>query len=224
MEISSRPVRKIVVRGATRVTGYFASHKMGHLVPWERHLERDFIILAEIDPAVSAFYAQPLETQYWAEAKLYHYTPPFAVDVGSRTEIHDVKPDHLAAEPVHRSHLLAAARVIEHEGYSFHLTTAARIYREPYFSTAKALARCLHHPVDADDELFLIDLLDTMPGLPLVALLDGRYGREIPPTSLYAMLARGTITTDFGSPLSLSSPLTRTSNPTRFLPMGVAPS
>jgi len=223
MEISPHPVRKVVVRGATQTTGYFASYKMGRLVPWEHQLERDFIILAEVDAAVSGFHAQPLQTEYWVKNRLHAYVPDFAVEIDGATEIHEIKPDHLAADQAYQTHLSAAAAAIEHVGYSFHLTTSSLIHREPYFSNAKLVARCLHHHVDPDDELFLDDLLDTISGLPLVALLDGRYGREIQLTSLYALLARGAITTDFGSALSLTSPLTRTPHPQRFLPTGVRP-
>jgi len=96
MEISPRPVRRVAGRGATRVTGYFASRKMGGVVPWRHQLARDFIILAEIGPTVLAFYAQPLKTEYWLDGKQYPYFPDFAVEVGGAVEIHDIIPDYIA--------------------------------------------------------------------------------------------------------------------------------
>ena len=55
------PVRRVVTRSNGRVVGWLFSQKMGCMMPWESQIERDFLIILEVDPDVLARFpsAQP---------------------------------------------------------------------------------------------------------------------------------------------------------------------
>ena len=61
--------------GRTSCTGWYQSIKLGDQLPYESLLERDALLLLDLDPDVARFTAQP-ETFVWTEgSRQRRYTP-----------------------------------------------------------------------------------------------------------------------------------------------------
>ena len=105
---------------------------MGTMLPWESFIERDFILLAEVDPTVIGIHAQPIRVEYRIRGQAHSYIPDFLVQFSDGSnEIHEVKDaggEASAKGPSGRGgglcldeemgeHLRAAGRVITELGY-----------------------------------------------------------------------------------------------------------
>ena len=79
--------RKVISRSRGRVTGKFASMKMRATIYWESQLERDAIMLMEVDPLVLAYYEQPFILEYRHEGEIHNYTPDLLVEFDDRKQL-----------------------------------------------------------------------------------------------------------------------------------------
>jgi len=71
----------------------FVSRKMNSRVPYESTVERDLIILMELDPEITGYWAQPETFRWIAEGCKRWYTPDFFVRFRGETSAYrQVKP------------------------------------------------------------------------------------------------------------------------------------
>lgn len=191
--------RRVVRRSTHRVVGRFQSLKSGRTVHWESQLERDLLVLMEIDPGILEFREQPLTVRFEEGGRERRYTPDFLVRKAHGLHVVEVKPAALAAKPEWQE---LFARMIEHfaaEGATYEVLTDQEICRQPRLANAGLLLRYQRHEV--------------APGVAesLRARLDGgaltlkEVGERV--ADVYALLARNILATDLDRPIGPDSPI-----------------
>ena len=191
------PVRKVVTRSSQRVNGHFASRKMGgKSVPWESQIEKDFILLAELDPTVTEFYAQPLRVGYRLHGEQHAYVPDFAVVTAERTEIHEVKPDAEADEL--EEMFAAVAPMFAEQGMVFCVARESAIREQPKLKNAWTLWRGLHVSVPTADQQLAFASIRDRPGVPIGEM-------DVPEHLVHAMIAQGMLRVRLDGQLSEDS-------------------
>lgn len=133
--------RKVISRSRGRVTGKFASMKMRATIYWESQLERDAIVLMEVDPAVLAYYEQPFTLEYRHEGEIHNYTPDLQVEFNDRKQIIEVKPDEEADSPVNKGRFALLAKQFRKHGYVYRVLPEREIRSQPRLDNAKLLLR-----------------------------------------------------------------------------------
>ncbi len=71
------PARTVITRSGAIVRGKFPSRKNNRMVRHEGLLERDAILLFEMNPCIVQFREQPFKIDYPFDAKIRKYTPDF---------------------------------------------------------------------------------------------------------------------------------------------------
>lgn len=109
--MAGAPVRRVVIRSPHRAVGLFPSRKMQGDLPWESHIERDFVMLAEFDPAISKIEAQPERFRYQTLYGVARTIPDFAIVRNGQRVIIECKSDRDAQRPelVEKFDLIRAA-------------------------------------------------------------------------------------------------------------------
>lgn len=158
-EISDRPVRRVVTRGSSRTNGRFASAKMGRTIDWESLNEYAFLVRAELDPCVSAIFAQPVKMLLRTDEGERAHFPDFAVVFECRLELHEVKADDEADAPDFRRVAEVAARHAATRGALYSVARESALKRAPEFGNLKTILRRLHDRVGAPTRLAVLDQL-----------------------------------------------------------------
>jgi TnsA endonuclease-like protein len=110
-------VRTVVTRSRARSTGKYPSWKMGRMVQWESPAELNACRLLDADPAVTAFYEQPLEITYSLDGEVHRHYPDILVLVPNRSELWKIKSEAARPETVRRTELMR--RALTAYGYTF---------------------------------------------------------------------------------------------------------
>lgn len=133
--------RKVISRSRGRVIGKFASMKMRATIYWESQLERDAITLFEVDPAVSAYFEQPLILEYRHNGEIHRYTPDLLVEADDNRFLIEVKPDAEADLPENQERFLLFKRLFLRHGYVFRVLPEREIRIQPRLTNIKILLR-----------------------------------------------------------------------------------
>lgn len=133
------PARKITNTGTRKNIGKFASHKTGNIVPYESHLERDYIYFLEIDPDVTDYVGQPWKLSYYLDGKPRKYTPDFFVERRTKKQVIEVKPSQKALEKKYQTLFQKVTPICTLAGWEFLVVTDEMIRVEPRLSNIKIL-------------------------------------------------------------------------------------
>lgn len=203
------PVRNPTNRGGRKRIGWFPSRKMGRMVKWESHVERDYIYYPELDPDVIAYEEQPLKLVFPKGSKFKQYTPDFRLRRRSSAKliIVEVKTDEDFAESEERERLECARPLLEAQGYEFAVVTSSKIRVEPQLSNLKLLFRFADYPITLQDRLACQSCFADRQVWTLGELASTfatlQYRRELP----FALLAEGLLHTDLSKPIDRSAVL-----------------
>lgn len=145
-----------VPKNYRNVTGRWPSLKTGSQVPFESTLERDFIILHDIDPAVKRITAQPIRIEYKdIHGKNRSYTPDFVLqfcdDINRPDTLYEVKYRSDLAEnwDIYKPKFKAALSYAKLFGLRFKIFTEVEI-KGPLLENARFLSKYLFvHDNDA---------------------------------------------------------------------------
>lgn len=142
LEISDKPLRRVVTRGARRTTKRVLSTKpLGTRVAESAH-EEQFLKIAQLDPRVTLVRAQPCPVHVMIEGRRSRRVPDFAVIVDGAAEIHEVKEVAQIAEPGILPALHKVRKEVErHPGWSYSLTTDMALWAEPLATNVTTLWR-----------------------------------------------------------------------------------
>jgi TnsA endonuclease N terminal len=210
---SGKPVRKVVTQCSVRVTGRFASRKMGRMIPWESQIERDFILLAEVDASVTGIHAQPFEIEIGFDGAMHRYTPDFLLETIAGTEVHEIKPDADLTDDELRRKLEKAGQVIAEMGHRFVVTPESFIRIEPRLGNAKQVDRAAKFDLPPADLLTVKEVLEISSIVSIGDLVAGRFGNEVPETVIHGLIGRGELQADLNRPLGFSTLVYRSDNP-----------
>jgi len=202
LDVSATPLRRINTRGRARPTGRFASHKMGRCLPWESSAELAWLQRAELDPGVSAFYAQGLAIEVSVGGRHRSYIPNGVAVRRGRVEVHEVRPDADAATDEVHALAIASARHIELRGaiYGFALENSLRAL--PVYANMQDVLRRLHRRVpDALAFRLAAEAQDAGP-LSVAALTRAAERQGGAPEDVLALVARGRLRMDLERPVT----------------------
>ncbi|MBO6947534.1 MAG: TnsA endonuclease N-terminal domain-containing protein [Rhodospirillales bacterium] len=200
--MTSSPRSREVVRPTThRYVGRFSSVKNDRMVHWESKLERDQIVLLEIDPDVVSFFEQPTPFYYEIDGKPRKYTPDFLVRREAYDSIIEVKPSKFAESAEWSEHLRFLSQVVTDHGFQYVVATEREIQREPRLRNAKRILRYRGCDVDQGLKAEILAVFDGYVGFSITGLEN-----EIGIDDLYpetcALIAKGHLCVDLDEEFS----------------------
>lgn len=202
LEVSETPLRRINTRGRVRPTGRFASRKMGCCLPWESSNELAWFQRAELDPEVSAFYAQPLSIDVTIGGRRRSYIPDGVAVRRGCVEVHEVKPDADAATDDIRALALAAGRHIALRGGTYGFALESALKALPVYSNMRDVLRRLHRRVPDPVARRLIARAQDAGVLTVSELVEAKGPQGGTPEDVLALVARGRLRLDLRRPFS----------------------
>jgi hypothetical protein len=220
---SYQPRKKELVTARTippsrrSLTGLFPSRKNDGLVPFESALERDLIVLLEFDESVLSYEAQPLKLHYRSSGGRpvvghpdflvrYRYGrggPPMLCDVKYRQELRE---DWSRLRP----RLKAAAVYARERGWGYRIQTDREI-RTAYLENARFLLPYANRAPHPEHELVIIAALIEIGPTTVQELLEAicadPWNRAQLIPTLWCLVGRHNIETDYNRPLGVDTPL-----------------
>lgn len=196
--------RKVVTRRGRRFRGYFPSHKLGRMVPWESFVERDAILLLEISSGVVSYKAQPTVIYYFDGSKFRKYYPDFEVVLSDGSMFHlEIKLAEELKKPELKTKFRLIASHYQNIGFGFKIVTEEDLRREPLLSNAQTLAYLRSkrsRPLPSPTKLYSDLGIDIISFAEAEALL----GRD----TILHLIAHGLLACDLSQPLSGDTLLT----------------
>lgn len=194
----------------------------GEVSTFESSLERDWLVVLDLDPAVQSIEVQPFTLSYEVDGVSSHYTPDVLVRVADgeneRVTVYEVKfaSDLREHWRLYRARFKAAWRYCRVKGWRFKIVTERRI-RTPRLGNARFLRR---YRALRTDKLTCKQLLYTLkalgPTTPQALLAGAYFSQESQLTALpmlWNMVACRQIETDLDQPLTMSAKIWLASDP-----------
>lgn len=167
------------IRPGTRgVRGKFPSRKVGRMVAFESALERDHLLLLEVDPMVASYEEQPTTIEYVVEGRKRRYTPDclvrhvdgsvMLIEVKYAADVAEMSPSRRARAEAAWS---AAREYAAARGWDFRVETDVEI-RSPKLRRAVALRRFAHAPTGTERwREAVLDAVREKPGITISELV-----------------------------------------------------
>lgn len=189
--------------GRRSCTGWYQSIKSGDGLPYESLLERDALLLLDVDPNVASFTVQP-ETFVWTEAgRQRRYTADIRLEmVDGEIVYRQVKlATRLAADPTLGGRLPAIEAECAARGARHELWLDTDIRRQPRLSNARRLRAAV--AVLAAENLHAIHSLITRLPFPssLGAAAEALGGQAVHVNVVLGLVAIGELAMDLDRPL-----------------------
>lgn len=189
--------------GRRSCTGWYQSIKAGDGLPYESLLERDALLLLDVDPDVAHFTVQP-ETFAWTEAgRQRRYTPDIRLEtVDGRIFYRQVKlAKRLALDPTLGGRLPGIEAECAARGAQHELWVDTDIRREPRLANARRLRAAI--AVLAEENLHVIRAIITRLPFPssLGVAAEALGGRAVHVNIVLGMVAIGELAADLERPL-----------------------
>lgn len=222
LHVSVEPTRRVITRGSIRTNGFFISRKMRKGIPWESSHERVFLWRAELDPEVTAVYAQPMRLTL--DDGRTHY-PDFAVTVGERLEIHEVKEDAEAERLEVKEFLDVARRYVERRGAPYIVALQSFLQAQPVLRNMEDVLRRLHSKVAPQIRFAVLTAVRRRSPMTIreLAAVSAPWGGL--PHLVIAMIAHGDLRADLSRPIHDDALVWEPGSfpfPTRLLPTPTA--
>lgn len=212
--LDARPSTRKLRTSRRSLTGRLVTAD-GEVATFESSLERDWLMVLDLDPAVQSIEVQPFTLLYEMGGVSSKYTPDVLArfDDSERDEsvtVYEVKPaDELRKNwAMYRPRFKAALRYCRAQGWRFRIVTERQI-RTPMLTNARFLRRYRSIPVDSLACKQLEYALHALGPTTPQALLAGTYfssdSRLAALPMLWKMIACRQIAADLASPLTMTS-------------------
>lgn len=155
IDVSLTPLRRVIRRSSINCNGWHRTrkHPLGYL-PGESQIELLVLMLAEMDPGVTAIAAQPTKiTTSTSDGILFSHVPDYAMILEGRGLLVEAKPDEKAARPETIDRLRRAADHAADGGYDYRLALRGEMLADRRLAGVEAIWR-YSYP-DFDDTLRL---------------------------------------------------------------------
>lgn len=198
---SGTRVRRVVTRSRARPTGKYPSWKMGRMVQWESHNELNAYRLLDANPAVRAFYEQPLAIHYCLDGEPHIHYPDTLVELGTSRELWEIKPASEAVKPENVARTRFMTEALQNHGFTYRMVLAEDLRREPRLSNVLTLLKYGRQPIGTLEREQLRLLLEKTGGLCWGAATSGDLG----PRSRFVLsrlALEGQLHVDIEQPLS----------------------
>jgi TnsA endonuclease N terminal len=199
-------VRKITNKGCKKIIGKFPSLKMGRLIWWESQIERDYIYLLELDPAVISYEEQPIRISYHLSGKKRHYTPDFLVRKADRNLIVEVKREEEALKEENQRLFNIVGAICARDGYEFIVVTDKMIRVQPRLYNIKLLTRYQRTPIhDPHYQIVCYELFSKKPKASLSEVIRFFASRGIGKQVIFSLLYWGVLAVDLMQSIEVES-------------------
>lgn len=210
-------VRKPSNRGGVRKNiGMTPSLKAGRPVWWESLLERDFILLLEIDHDVVNYTEQPFRVRYPFEGRARRYTPDFLVERKNKWQVVEVKWKKKASTEEFRLFRLSAEPAILNKARTligpddgraceFVVATEAEIRVQPLLENVKILRGYARTPFLPGQVVLCRRFLRENEGASIADLVAALSDKGVTLPVAYSLIYHGTLAVDFNLPLDARS-------------------
>lgn len=217
--IGSAPARKIP-KNYRNLTGKWFSNKADKLVAFESSLERDFIIMQDIDPSVSSVVEQPVRIIYKDDAgRERSYVPDFQLAYNSNQQLSTLfevkyRADLFENWSIYKPKFKAALSFAKSHGLKFKLITEREI-SGVVLENAKFLSNYLNDYFLDEDDLHLewvsliestIQKLGSCTVEQLIAVIaNNKWKRAEAIAQIWRLIALNDIHADLQQPLNLNT-------------------
>jgi hypothetical protein len=208
LEISPIPLRRVVTRSSPRSNGWFASRKMRRAIPWSSSIEFAFLVLAELDPSISAIYAQAVRLEVEAVPGRRSYVPDFVVLRSGTVEVFEVKPNIYVESPANIHLLQAAELTLRRRGARFGVALATDLRSEPRYARARDILRWLHHPLPPGLAQRVAATAAVLNPCSVSALLEVHAGDDLTLQDVLALVATNHLQVELTEPVTLATNVT----------------
>lgn len=148
--------RRIVSRRNARVTGKYASVKMGKLMHWESALERDAFMLLDVDTRVMRFREQPAQMIYDDGNTAFTHFPDLLIESRQSIYFAEVKSDRDAQTPEVQQRCRLLTQHLAGFGLGYHLLTEKQLAAQPHLDNARVVRRYGYVQVDTRTRAHLL--------------------------------------------------------------------
>jgi hypothetical protein len=203
---NTAPVRRPSNRGGVRKNiGKTPSLKAKRNVWWESLLERDYILLLEIDPDVVTYREQPFRLRYTIDGRVRHYTPDFLVERKNKRQIVEVKPKVKSSTEAFRLFYLTVEPLIRKLGYEFIVADDEMIRVKPLLENVKILKAYARTPFLPGHALLCQKFLRENGSACIADLARAFSGKGLTLPIIYSLIYRSVLVVDLNLPLDPSS-------------------
>jgi hypothetical protein len=193
-------VRKVVTRSGRGVRGFFPSHKMKAMIPWESLLERDAILGFEFSESVKRYWAQPEKIYYYHNGEQKYCVPDFRTEAVDKSWTHiEVKPAAKLNEPGLKNKLQAIKVHHEQNNIEYKVLDESVLRIEPRLTNLKILA--YHQPAFNADSGRCHEDLQKLAMLP-PSTIGGAIALLGDSGSVYELLSLGYYSCDLDLPIT----------------------
>jgi TnsA endonuclease N terminal len=213
----STPARKITNTGTKKNIGKFASTKNQTLIPYESHLERDYLYFLEIDPQVISYTGQPFKLNYYLDGKSRKYTPDFFVERSNKKQVVEVKPASKAGLPKYLILFNKVAPIISELGWEFCVITDKMIRIQPFLNNIKILYKYSRVQYSVQNLIRCKDYLQNFSPVTIKEATQSLHKDGISKQILFSLIYSGFLETELILPISDTSEIRITEKMRRYL-------
>jgi TnsA endonuclease N terminal len=211
------PARKITNTGTRKNIGKFASDKTSAVIPYESHLERDYIYFLEIDPDVISYTGQPFKLNYYLNGKLLRYTPDFFVERRTKKQVVEVKPSDKAQSEKYLALFNKVAPICREHDWEFLVVTNEMIRVEPRLSNIKILYKYSRVEYSLQHLIICKNHLQGREPITILQAEQSLRSQGISRQIIFRLVYSGFLQTDLMKPVGSSSLIQMTHKMHRYL-------
>lgn len=211
------PARKITNTGTRKNIGKFASDKTSTVIPYESHLERDYIYFLEIDPDVVSYTGQPFKLNYHLNGKLLRYTPDFFVERRTKKQVVEVKPSDKAQSEKYLAVFNKVAPICRGHDWEFLVVTNEMIRVEPRLSNIKILYKYSRVEYSLQHLIICKNHLLAREPITILQAEESLRSQGISRQIIFRLVYSGFLQTDLMKPVGSSSLIQMTQKMHRYL-------
>lgn len=192
--------RKVVTRSKARATGKYPSWKMERMIQWESPNELHAFRLLDANPAVTRFFEQPAEIQYFLNGEMHRHYPDALVFNDDLKEFWEIKSarDALAPETVVRTQLLT--ETLPRFGFGYRMVIGEDLARDPRQTNVSTILRFGRSDISSVDRERLRRHLASGRAINWGDVLDDAYGKD-GRNHFCRLVLEGALVFDFEQPL-----------------------
>lgn len=209
-----RMARKVVKRSNARKTSKYPSWKMKRMLQCESENERNAMVLLDVCSWVRSFRPQPCIIHYLMDGQERSHYPDLLVETRAGAEFWEIKTSKEAAKPETSKRTEALSEQLPAYGYRYRVMLAEDLRTNPRLDNAnqiKKLGSADISPLEREHIRMLFQQFETLPwGMFQINPANPRMIQHV-----CRMVLEGELFVDISQPLTVKTPVSWVSNPTK---------
>ncbi|WP_454279446.1 TnsA endonuclease N-terminal domain-containing protein [Sphingomonas sp. Marseille-Q8236] len=205
-DISDTPIRRVVGRSASVTNGWHRTAKNPkEFCAAESTGELEFLMLAEMDPGVTAIRPQPTTVTFLHKNKVAHHVPDFAVMERGEGVIYEAKSQRQYERPDVLERLADAAAAVEAKGWPYFVVLKQDITADRRYHNVQAVWRRYRRNFTEVQKLAVQGAV--LHGERIIADVVAALSGAAAPTveTILSLAANGHVYIDFDAPVGIGS-------------------